>query len=106
LVKVSWYKKSLTGKSFLAWKVSQAEKYLPRKGFWEKCSSWEKFPCQRNLSLGKVSGKSFIVREISARERCLGKVIFLGKLSFAEKCLPKKSSHAEKCYIGIVFQIV
>ena len=43
----------------LALKVSSAEKVLSRKGFWEKVSSWERFPGQRNICPGKVSEISF-----------------------------------------------
>ena len=40
-------------------KVSRAEKYLPRKGFWEKHSFWERFPGQRKLCPGNVCVKRY-----------------------------------------------
>ena len=80
-------------------KVSVAEKSLAWKGIWEKFSSWERFHGQRNLCLvkvsgktfpdcigssGKVTGKGFLGIEISAQEKFPVKILFLGKVSWAD----------------------
>ena len=79
----------------------------------------ERFPGQKNPFPGKVSWAeklsdwerfSGLGREISAQERFLGKVLFLGKVFLAEKSLPRKvyceKFSCWKSYMGRVFQIV
>ena len=95
-------------KKLMPGKGSRTEKSLFEKGFWlekvpraekgflaKEIFGLERYPKLRNFCPGKVPGESslpgkdFLGRKISAWERFLGKDLFLRKVSWADKSLPR-----------------